>query len=218
MGIQIEQLKEKKASGKFDRTTGKWKWDQVKWTVGSDGLMVSNRHYPKRFWNRHWDRSLRDVAGVMLMRYTENYDDIEVFVVQCYGNKWGFPKGKINKGESFRLGAQREFYEESGTQLDLSRTKQLSVRRNDNNRKIIFFYTIESHTFDIKSLPIADDEITGFGWLPITRFVDYDISNVAKKVLMRLAVTIDPRFPEATSDALHQFTLNHLLLNTNTEP
>lgn len=203
--MAIKKANKKVASATFNSKTKDWDWDEVTWNLGKDNIYYSNRHYPKKFWNKKWDRSQRDVAGVLLCRLNKEEDNLEVFIVQCYKNKWGFPKGKTDKGETFKKGACREFHEESGTIIDLDNATELKIIDNSKRRRIIFFYKIEDSTFEIITKPRATVEITAFGWVPIENILDYNISISAKKVLKKISSEIPPEFPDMTKNILSEF-------------
>lgn len=176
------------ATGKYDKVNNEFNWEPVTWRKDPrTGLFHSNRKYPKRFWRCRWDKKPKDIAGVILLKKSKkDPSGYEIFIVQCYNDKWGFPKGKLNGNESFLEGAQREFYEESGTRLDLSDSLgTIKIVDNRHKRNIVFYLHIVKDDFRINSTPLADVEITAFGWLGFSRLEHFKLSNLAKKFLYK---------------------------------
>ena len=169
-----------KATG--EKIKGTWKWEPVKWTKGPEGLYHSNRDIPDEFWNKNWKRrhKIRDIAGIILLR-KNIHNRYEVFVVQCYNNKYGFPKGSLLPKETFEEAAIREFYEETGTKLECPLTHKISFKKANTSTTVTFFIIEKDHTFDIKTKPIADVEITAYGWIELHLFTKLPISNLASK-------------------------------------
>lgn len=191
----------KKASGKYNPKNKNWEWDKVTWRFDqSKNVYYSNRDYPNHFWNAsNWKKSIKKkeqrngAAGIILLRpgKTGGYD---VFVVQCYKNKFGFPKGKRNYEESFFTAALREFKEETGTQLTFeqktfkrieinSRYKDDEILNKYITKKIVFYVLVVPTDFEIRTKPEADVEITSFGWVPFKKlpFI-FKLSKVAQSV------------------------------------
>jgi len=174
-------------SGRFNENLKEWSWDPVTWKKNSNtGLLHSNREYPKKFWHYSWDKRPKDIAGVLLLRKTDkDPTGHEVFVVQCYGDKFGFPKGKLNHKENPLDGAKREFLEESGTLIDLKAQKELKIQDIRFKRNIVFYVHIVNKDFEIETTPLADVEITAFGWIGISKIKNINLSNLAKRVINR---------------------------------
>ena len=67
-------------------------------------------------WSNYIDIYYKEipVAGVVLFRYQSNIKEIEVLMIKgATSQKWGFPKGKINKNELWLECAARELLEET---------------------------------------------------------------------------------------------------------
>jgi 8-oxo-dGTP pyrophosphatase MutT (NUDIX family) len=167
------------ASGSFDGE--KWVWEKVNWKkFGS--IWNSNRHIPKEFWkqfeNVDLSEEIKSRAGVVMVRMKK---EPEFFMVCSYWNHFGFPKGTPDEGENPKKAAEREFYEETGTKIDLSNNPlELIVCEAD---RIFNFYLVKvPEDFEIETKPISDHEITAFGWIPISRISSYKLSSLTCKI------------------------------------
>lgn len=192
----------KKASGKYNYKNKNWEWDKVTWRFDqSKNVYYSNRDYPNHFWNAsNWKKSIKKkeqrngAAGIILLRPEPRSGEYNVFVVQCYKNKFGFPKGKRNYEESFFTAALREFKEETGTQLTFeqktfkrieinSRYKDDEILNKYITKKIVFYVIEVPIDFQIRTKPEADVEITSFGWVPFKNLPFlFKLSKVAQSV------------------------------------
>jgi 8-oxo-dGTP pyrophosphatase MutT (NUDIX family) len=142
---------------------GNWIWEPVKWIhCRYCGLFHSNRHIPASFWDRTWEKKrFRHTAGVIL---TKKVNDIRYFwITQSYHNMYGFPKGTAEEGETAKMAAQREFFEETGYKLEIEKSPELRICFRDKTTS--FFLVEVEQEFDIKVFPKTDDEITSFGWI-----------------------------------------------------
>ena len=88
--------------------------------------------------------------------------------------KWGFPKGHMELGETTRETALREFYEETGYELqNVSLNKTFIVKNNT-----YFLTTIKDENKHLiqkaKSIP-DDKEIQFFQWIPKANLLNMDI-------------------------------------------
>ena len=89
-------------------------------------------------------------------------------------NKWGFPKGHMEKGETEKTTALREFYEETGFQLSpfIELNKKYIVKNN-----IYFQVSIESLDELIKVEDTIPDrnEIEKYEWFFIEDILEMNI-------------------------------------------
>lgn len=84
-------------------------------------------------------------------------------VFQNESNLWGFPKGRLNKDETFKEGACRELYEETNIKLDPSDidiNNMIHIRRGNHNH----FYFIKNVT-EFPNVKIDMNEIIDYRWL-----------------------------------------------------
>lgn len=92
-------------------------------------------------------------------------------------NKWGFPKGHMEEGESEIDTARREFYEETGYNLPFSSSmdKKYIVKNN------IYFIVIIEHFNDLIQISeeIPDkNEIQELKWLSINDILSKNIKDL----------------------------------------
>ena len=92
-------------------------------------------------------------------------------------NKWGFPKGHMEEGESEIDTARREFYEETGYNLPFSSSmdKKYIVKNN------IYFIVIIEHCNDLIQISeeIPDkNEIQELKWLSISDILSKNIKDL----------------------------------------
>lgn len=76
--------------------------------------------------------------------------------------KWGCPKGHLKYNENPIKGATREIQEELGIHIPLHRLHCLKKYYKKNQKKYIFYTTMNEH----KQLPIGD-EIEDYCWFPV---------------------------------------------------
>lgn len=190
-----------KATGWFNKESKQWEWENVKWKTCNDGIFKSNRHYPNGyFWNhkkykQHYaQKRFRNTSGVILLRPiqdkyigSKDLNKYDVFVVQCYNFKFGFPKGTCNANESYINAAMREFKEETGTDIELLQENSFRLNMNTkklnphyHNKRTVFFLKFVPSNFDIHTFPEDDVEITAFGWINLNKLLQYDVSNLVK--------------------------------------
>lgn len=104
------------------------------------------------------------------------YDPVhkKILLVQTYGKKWGFPKGKRESFDcSFESCAIRELQEETGIVLN---RQELSKSVRIHQHKFYFVsipYLSERLPDDIHSLIRDSTEITGIAWLKDTCLSEY---------------------------------------------
>jgi 8-oxo-dGTP pyrophosphatase MutT (NUDIX family) len=154
------------------------KIDKIDWVKCWCGMHHSNREIPSDYWDKYTklsEATAKYNCGIILRKKGA------LFVVQSYNNYYGFPKGSIrNKHESFEVCALREFYEETGHILDLSKHKYRQILlKNDTTRvTYIFFIVSVDDDFDIDTKPIDNMEITSFGWIPVADLPSMRISKI----------------------------------------
>lgn len=105
------------------------------------------------------------------------YNEEKNSYLLVYGKKsqkWGFPKGHMEIGETTQQTALREFYEETGYELqNVSLDKTFIVKNNT-----YFLTTIKDEKKHLiqktKSIP-DDEEIQFFQWIPKANLLNMDI-------------------------------------------
>ena len=75
-------------------------------------------------------------AGAILLLAENGYTYI-LLVLGRAANKWGIPKGSIEKDESLEDAANREVYEETGIEIDKFDTKRM-LSHNKSSYKLIY--------------------------------------------------------------------------------
>ena len=113
------------------------------------------RHYidPKRY------TDARKAGGILI------YNG-RVLIIQSRSDKWGFPKGGFERGETAVQCAEREVYEETS----------FSVRFSDDDLKVKYkdttFYVKhlqnEPPEIDTQYLKTPGNDCTGIGWIRLT--------------------------------------------------
>jgi len=203
-GSAAKRCEKNSATGRYNPKKRIWEWDKVTWKFDpSKNIYYSNREYPNHFWNAsNWRKSVKKkeqrngAAGIILLRRQNK--GFEIFVVQCYKNKYGFPKGKRNYEETFFSAALREFKEETGTHLSFdqqlferieinSRYKDDDIPNKYITKKIVFYVLVVPEQYEIRTKPEADVEITSFGWVSLKKlpFI-FRLSKVAQSVYPRI--------------------------------
>ena len=160
-----------------------WVWLPVRWVhCLSCGMYHSNRQIPAPFWDRNWENSSGPTsnvkAGVILVRGDN------LLMTQSYNDKFGFPKGAVDKGEDIYRAAVRELKEETGVVLDVRNirgTQPMSIISKKNVYKM-FVYKVPMN-FKLTSFPEDDAEITSFGWVNVNSANNLKLSNAMKSVL-----------------------------------
>lgn len=167
------------ASGQFDIEAQKWVWEPVCWRKSNDGMWYSNRVIPEEYWKQPWKKQIKKrSAGVVMVRRTR-YGS-QFWMVRSYFNCWGFPKGKVEGDETFKQAAAREFYEETGTRVNLENSLEIGIHHK--NVTLVFYVVVVGENYDIYTNPVSDHEITGFGWIPLDNIQRYKLSGITKKI------------------------------------
>lgn len=102
-------------------------------------------------------------AGGIVWRGTDDAPAVEVVVVhRPRYDDWTFPKGKLEKGESFRDAARREVVEETGLECELGDELPSVEYVDDRGRSKIVRYwamTVVGGSFE------PNDEVDRLEWL-----------------------------------------------------
>lgn len=107
----------------------------------------------------------------------------QIFITESYNSCYGFPKGEKEHNETVEQCAKREFFEETGYNIentDLSNYKILKT--NIENITYIFYVIKVGENFDLNTFPIDDVEITSFGWKRINEIKNLKLSKAVKKI------------------------------------
>lgn len=91
-------------------------------------------------------------------------------------SKWGFPRGKINKEESFLECAVREVKEETGINIKEYIDEFLYIDTYTKTKKVRLFILNIVETKELK--PVSSVEITGIKWHPVTNLFKPEKKNM----------------------------------------
>ena len=170
-----------KASGTI--VDGKWKWEPVVWERCRKGVYHSNRDIPHEFWNKY-NKKKKDVknsAGILIWK-SSDIGEKKFFMVQSYGNFYGIPKGTVEDGETFFDGALREFYEETGTHLNINQKDCFEVRKHLGRDRTSIYIVKVPWYYDIKTFPLSDVEISSFGFIKKSDLKLYKLNSITKDI------------------------------------
>lgn len=141
-------------------------------------------------------------AGLLMYRYKE--EKLQVFIAHLGGpffkNKddgyWGIPKGMQEEGEELFDTAKREFYEETGIELELEKQfHELGFVIHKSGKKI-HAWAFEDGTFDPTKMRC---NLTPFGWPENDRGDYFHIEEATKKIFAVEKEFLD-RLIEITKD------------------
>ncbi len=124
-------------------------------------------------------------AGIIV--YAKQDSRIEYLLLHYPVGHWGFPKGKIEKGETNQEAALRELYEETGLHAELKPgfEEQFSyfLHDLDGNRvhKTVYFFVGETEIQDIS----LSHEHQDYDWLPFNVALKQLTYDNAKEVLRK---------------------------------
>ena len=96
---------------------------------------------------------VKSEGQILLVRRSENAGK--------YPNFWAVPMGHIEKGETFKEGAHREFQEETKLDIDINSLVYLDTLKDSKYNRIVGLYTIELPN---KPKPKLDDEHSDWGY------------------------------------------------------
>jgi len=105
----------------------------------------------------------RVVSAGVIVRYGDRF-----LLLHYEAGHWDFPKGHVEKGESYLQAALREFEEETGiTRVDIvegSRERIHYVYRRSGElvSKDVYFFLASASESDVR----LSDEHVGYAWLP----------------------------------------------------
>lgn len=87
---------------------------------------------------------------------------------------WGFPKGKIEPGETFLAAAEREIFEETGIK-DASFVKSLSTyqRQVADGKPMLLNIYMFLFTTDQEEINSITNDVLGAQWFPIKEISSY---------------------------------------------
>lgn len=178
-----QHIQSVKTSGGKQLSDGSWRWDPVTWKKCWCGIYHSDRMIPSEFWEQKWEKRKgpKLTAGILLWKQVGKIR--QFFMIQSYGNLYGFPKGSLEPEESYFDGALREFHEETGTKISLNKNKCLELRKVMGNNRISIFVVRVPSDYEIKTQPIADVEVSSYGFISELRIRQLKLNKVTKDIL-----------------------------------
>lgn len=101
-------------------------------------------------------------GGVVFRRRKRDGSPLYLVVHRPRYRDWTFPKGKLDKGESFAEAAVREVVEETGLTVKLGQPLgTMSYRTGNDNNKVVRYWLMEGHKHDFK----PNSEVDRILWL-----------------------------------------------------
>ena len=97
-----------------------------------------------------------------------------------YPNFWAVPMGHIEKGETFKEGAHREFQEETKLDIDINSLVYLDTLKDSKYNRIVKLYMIELPN---KPEPKLDEEHSDWGY--------YDVKSLPRPIEDNLRVALE---------------------------
>ena len=101
-----------------------------------------------------------------------------VLIIQSRSDKWGFPKGGFERGETAAQCAEREVHEETSFNVRFS-DDDLKVKYKDTTFYVKHLQN-EPPEIDIQYLKTPGNDCTGIGWIRLTC-----LKRLVKKVVER---------------------------------
>jgi 8-oxo-dGTP pyrophosphatase MutT (NUDIX family) len=112
-------------------------------------------------------------SGVILFR--NNFTEV-LLVTNNYGNidtnKWGFPKGHLEKNETYIIGGHREFYEETGLYINPDNFNYKFIKINNSR---YYPYYINNPLINLQ--PIDKNEICDVKFLKINNLSEKNLNK-----------------------------------------
>lgn len=118
-------------------------------------------------------------VGVIIMcnnKYLCVYQDASKF--------WGFPKGRLNYLESYRVGACRELFEETGVYLlpyMLNFKNMITVKRGNQKHN---YFMVKTPVFP--NVNIDGYEITNYKWMTLEELKSQNVSFFTEQLLRKM--------------------------------
>ncbi|GFR78303.1 M7GpppN-mRNA hydrolase [Elysia marginata] len=145
-------------------------------TVLNKYLQGFDKHFES--W-RQYKRSIQTCGAIMM-----DPDLKYIVLVQSYASKnnWGFPKGKINQGESPAQCAIREVLEETGFDITPHLQADEYLERVSNEQTSLL-YLVPGISLDTIFLPKTRREIRDVQWFPIHTLPTYRGDQTLKEAV-----------------------------------
>lgn len=117
-------------------------------------------YYNSKNKHKRQQNNMRNVTKAGCIFYDKEKD--RILLVLTRNNKWGFPKGTIEEGETVKQCAIREVKEETGINISID---QLSC--SIKIYKTVYFF-VEKKSYDVEiQRDIPDNDVNGIGWIKV---------------------------------------------------
>ena len=126
-------------------------------------------------------------SGVIF--YTKTEENILIFLIKHRQGHWGFPKGRVEPGESFEECAKREIFEEVGIKLkniDIEKTIKSEYRYGNGIKKEVNYFIMKANKFK----PSLNDELVSYEWVPLLKAFEKSEFPAFIKLLKRLTILL----------------------------
>ncbi len=134
-------------------------------------------------------------AGVVVYHRDTETNTIQYLLLHYPGGHWGFPKGKVEKGEELRKAAVREVKEETGLDVEPVGTFTQAITYYFRDRdgtlvdKEVTFFVAETENTQVT----LSEEHQDYTWLPIAPALEKLTYNNSRQLLRMANQYIDAR-------------------------
>ena len=122
--------------------------------------------------------------------------------VDSHPNKWGFPGGRVEEGETSVDAAVREVYEETTLKVFPKKLTYVFNMKKENGKEIVFFLTDSWHG-SVKTDWESDD----YGWVDIAQLPIKDMVPAPKIVFEMIRAwskMVKPSYPDGPTRSFKQ--------------
>jgi 8-oxo-dGTP pyrophosphatase MutT (NUDIX family) len=138
-------------------------------------------------------------AGAVIYRLTGMGEVRYLLLQAAHGKPWGFPKGKLDPGETDLVAARREIREEAGLkQVDVDPHFRTDVRYRFRRghtlvRKDVVYFLARAHTSHVQ----ISHEHVAFRWADLDAALDLVVFDNTREVLLAAAERLKEILGEA---------------------
>ena len=134
-------------------------------------------------------------AGIVVYYHDKDTNTVQYLLLHYPGGHWGFPKGKVEKGENLRDAAMREVKEETGLEAkpvgNFSQSITYYFRDRDGSTvdKEVTFFVAE---VTVKEVTLSEEH-QDYVWLPIADALEKLTYNNSRQLLRMANQYVDAR-------------------------